>query len=90
LFHTNVLVPQSEHTPPPIETLKDLDRSILIELKENIENLATDKLSGISERISLQNKELSDTLNYYISNLMFTEIFRILNMCIPAKPEINE
>lgn len=74
---TEISQPGNNHLT--VEMLKQLDNALLQELREYIENLEPDKLAHVIERISMQNKELANNLNYFISNLKFTEIFRLLN-----------
>ena len=78
LFHSSLQNTQQEHIPLTVDMIKSLDNEVLLELKESIENLDSVKLSDLVERISLQNKELGDVLDYYVSNYKTTEIFRLL------------
>jgi len=79
LYNMEDISYDQENIALTIEMLEKLDTDILLELKESIENLETERLHTLVERISLDNKNLSKIIHDYISNLKFTELFHLLN-----------
>jgi len=91
LFYVNTQVLNVERQTLDPEMFKDLDLAVLQELKDSIENLNTLKLDAFVDLINLQHPTLGNVLKYYVSNLMFTEIFRALNqVLVPTQNYNNE
>ena len=82
IYHQHADIKQLENTVLSLEMLKSLDSDTLLELKDYIVNLDTVGLAALVENISLENKELGSILKHYISNLKYTEIFRLLNQIV--------
>jgi len=90
LFHHYPELSQNDYTPLTVEMMKTLDEPTLLELRQYIQNLNSEKLFEVIKRIALYDNELSMVLNTYISNLKYTELFRAINQVLPTKLTNNE